>query len=371
MSLGATHGEKQGTRLTSGVHAMEETPQTSTRPARDGKKSLRRSVLGGAIAIFLLLIVAEILLRLVFGLGSPLLYQQDPACGYLPKPDQKIYRFFAHNQINHWGMRSANFAMPRPVGTFRVLMIGDSVTYGNTFVDQPLIFTSLLNTSLSSLEHTNVEVLNASAGGWAPANEVSYLLSRGTFDANVVLLVLNAGDPTQEFASLTEPDRNFPLQAPWSALGETWSRYVKPRLLGEPISNDPGTTLPGFKLAALRIEANLRVLEQARGFCRRSEAVFGLVYIPFAGWHEPLNTGAHQVLADWVGTNHVPFIDLGPKFEHEDDKLLTFDGMHLRPYGDQVAADEIKRQWGVIDAALAATESQPATSKNGAIPLVR
>jgi len=339
---------------------MGETTVTPTPHHNPPKKTLRNKLWLAARVLLILILSTELFLRLVFGLGSPLLYQQDPACGYLPKPDQKIYRFFCHNQINHWGMRSTDFAMPRPPGTFRILMIGDSVTYGTTYVDQPLIFTSLLNTSLPSPEHPNIEVLNASAGGWSPRNEVGYLLSRGTFDANVVLLVLNSGDPTEEFASLIAPDRNFPLQKPWSALGETWSRYVKPRLFHEAVSGDPGTTLPGVDVGAQRIAANLLVLDQARAFCQRSGAVFGLVYIPFAGWHEPLNTGAHQILVDWVETDHVPFIDLGPKFEHEDDKLLTFDGMHLRPYGDRVAAEEIKRQWGVIDAAVAAASSQPA-----------
>ena len=95
-----------------------------------------------------LVVVAELLLRLVFGFGTPVLYQEDAAAGYLLQPNQHVYRIFCHNDTNHVSMRSDEFAMPKPAGTYRVLFIGDSITYGTTHVDQPLIFTSLLEKSL-------------------------------------------------------------------------------------------------------------------------------------------------------------------------------------------------------------------------------
>jgi hypothetical protein len=312
----------------------------------------------GVIALGVSLVLAEVLLRLIFGLGSPVLYQADADCRYLPKPDQHLYRFFSHNDINHYSMRSAAFEMPRPKGVERFLFIGDSVTYGTTYVDQSLIFTSRLNTMLSSIEHKPVEVLNASAGGWGVGNEVGYLRSRGTFDANAVLIVLNTGDPGQPTAEFPH-NLNFPEQRPWTAIGETWWRYVLPRLFSEPVPGDPGTAEEQLEEELKTSAANMQLLEEANRYCQKAGTLFAVVYVPFAGVTGPLKARAHNTLVEWTRTHNVPFIDVFGAFEKERSAELTVDGMHLRPYGDEVTAKEIAKQWGIIDAALA---SSPATS---------
>src|SRR5437868_2879749 len=134
-----------------------------------------------AAATVILLVIIELALRLVLGLGSPVLYRPDPACGYLPAPDQHLTRFFCRNDINSFGMRSPEVRPTKAPGVLRVLFLGDSITYGTTFVDQSQIFTSLLVPRLRAKVGREVEVLNASAGAWAIGNELGYLQSRGTF----------------------------------------------------------------------------------------------------------------------------------------------------------------------------------------------
>ena len=48
----------------------------------------------GVFAI--LLIAAEIGLRIVLGLGHPLLMEPNPVYGYMPAPNQDLERFFSH-----------------------------------------------------------------------------------------------------------------------------------------------------------------------------------------------------------------------------------------------------------------------------------
>ncbi|MGN6366734.1 MAG: SGNH/GDSL hydrolase family protein [Phycisphaerae bacterium] len=331
------------------------TPVATTKPRRRWLVGL--GVLAG------LVVVAEILLRLIFGFGSPVLTQLDNACGYMFVPDQHLYRLFAHNDINHEGMRCEDFLMPKPKGVYRAYFIGDSITYGTTHVDQPLIFTSRLQHLLHPAGAHNVQVLNMSQGGWGPQNEIGYLMSRGTFDANVVLLVLNTGDPGEEFAHLQPGDINYPLHRPPTAIGEVWSRYVRPRLFHETIAGDAGTTLPAPEVVEKHEAINLAVIDKGRQFVEKSGAVFAIVYVPFAGWKRDVIETSEKVIGDWAASMNVPFIDTAPAMEKEDAGKLTMDGMHLKPYGNEVVAHEIQRQWGVIDAAVAAASSQPATQK--------
>jgi hypothetical protein len=248
--------------------------------------------------------------------------------------------------------------MPRPANTLRVLMIGDSVTYGTTSVPQDQIFTSLLNNSLSSVEHRNVEVLNASAGYWAPGNEIGFLKSRGTFDSNIVLFVWNSGDPTQIFA-VFGGGPNFPVNRPWTAIGETLDRYVKPHIIPPP--PDP-FAVPPSPPDQVRIRAeNFELLRQAVELCHKSGALLGIVFVPFAGEHDSLARDNHESVLQWTRENNIPLIDVAPAFERENEKKLTIDGMHLQPYGHQVVAAEIQRQWGTIDAAMREQSTRPAS----------
>jgi hypothetical protein len=331
------------------------TPVAAKKPRRRWLKAL--GVLAG------LVVLGEILLRVIFGFGSPVLTQLDPACGYMFVPDQHVYRLFCHNDINHEGMRSGEMEMPKPKGVYRAFFIGDSVTYGTTHVDQPLIFTSRLQQSLHPAGADKVEVLNMSEGGWGPQNEMGYLTSRGTFDANVVLLVLNTADPSEEFVQHQPGDINYPLTRPATAIGEVWSRYVRPRLFHEAIAGDAGTTLPAPELIEKREAVNFAAIEKGRELAEKSGAVFAIVYVPFAGWKRELIEGTEKLIGDWATSMHVPFIDVAPAMAKEDAGKLTIDGMHLKPYGHEVVANEIQRQWGVIDAAVAAASPQPATQK--------
>lgn len=316
--------------------------------------------LGTVIASFMLAI--EISLRLIFGLGSPLLYQQDVACGYLPQPDQNINRFFAHNQINHFSMRSPDIDVHRAAGHERVLLLGDSVLYGTTYVDQSAIFSSLLANLLPSIEHKPVDVLNASAGGWGIANEVGYLTTRGTFDANLVLIVLNTTDPSQPMSQF-EPGMNFPQSRPWSAIGEAWSHYVFPRLVHRALPGDAGTSVPEKEDATATILDNLRLLKQAQLFCKKSGAIFGVVYVPFVGWKGDFAERAHAEIVTWTADEGALLFDTAPVLSGENPAAVTFDGMHLRPRGHELVAKEIMRTWGQVDAAMAQQQSQRTDSK--------
>jgi hypothetical protein len=311
------------------------------------------------LALALLFVLLEFCLRFFFGFAHPLLYQSDPQCGYLSKPSQDILRFRSHNYINAHSMRSPEFTLPKPPDRFRILFLGDSVTFGTTYVPQDRIFTSQLANALPSTLHHPLEVLNFSTGGWAPENEVKALLSRGTFQSDLVINVWNTDDLDQPFVPFPGGSA-FPIDNPWTALGEIWSRYLLPRISGESTA-DPGSLPYALSPDAPRVAAhNLDLLSQARQFTIQSGAAFSLVLVPSGPAYQSASRG--KMLANlhaWARDHNVPFLDLSETFNHDSWDALTFDDIHLRPHGNDVVAHEIVIHWAELAPAPASSSTRP------------
>lgn len=310
---------------------------------------------GRAALLFLVfIIVAETSLRFIFGLGSPVLIMPDKGeaaggYGYIPAPDQNVWRFFAHNEINHFSMRSGDVSQTKTKGHIRVLFIGDSVTYGTTYIDQSCIFTTLVSRDLPERVGHPVDILNASAGGWAPGNEVGFLKKKGTFDADLVLVVLNTADLNQPFADL-QPDPGFPTKAPWTAIGETWTRYIAPRLFGSRgAAPDAGSTPSQPTSVVEETGAVLATLGLGRAYSLAHNARFGIVYIPSHGklWDGADFQAGKEMLIDWAKQNEVPLIDLTKDFHgHSLDELyLERDDsrIHLAAAAHRIVATRLLR----------------------------
>lgn len=120
------------------------------------------------------LAAAELLLRGLYGLGNPVLYQSNPLYGYRPAPSQELTRFSgARIQINNLGLRARRDWDAKRAG--RVLFLGDSVTYGGSYIDTSELFTELAIDGLDGLESGNGGV-----NGWGVEN-VHGLIVRSEF----------------------------------------------------------------------------------------------------------------------------------------------------------------------------------------------
>jgi hypothetical protein len=273
----------------------------------------------------------------------------------LPAPGQQARRFFAQNDINSYGMRAAEISPHKEAGTFRVLFLGDSVTYGTTYVDQKRIFTGILQQHLPAVMNKKVEVLNVSAGGWGVGNEVGYLLSRGTFEADLVVMVLNTSDPIQGDAKLFEGDQNYPTEKPALAVTELFSRYVLPRISSRfVVKADSGSVAAAGDLPEGAIHVQERLLK-ARQFCHASGAGFATAYIPFrhADSKLPLYVQAHVDFAAFCKTKNIPLLDMSEEMNAYPANVTHMDGAHLRPEGHQIVAARFEREWTSLLAAAA------------------
>lgn len=238
-----------------------------------------------------------------------------------------------------------NFTLARPSGTFRVLFIGDSVTYGTTYVDQKKIFTSRLSVLVPKLMHKPVQILNGSCGAWAIGNEVGYLKARGTYNSNLVVFVVNTGDLNQPFdmnvLALIPPTRTGPRFTP---ISELWFRYLWPRIRGSKLFRDPGSFVPKTVVESPNIEA---LLSKADIFCKTHGARLAIVYHPFrtSSFLRPPYPQDKLRLAGWCRENKIPFLDLTSAYAPYSTGKVYYGGVHLTPFGNRIAAEAIAKDW--------------------------
>ena len=172
------------------------------------------------------LAASEAAARFGLGLGDPPLYEASEAYEYRLKPDQRVQRFGHLLSTNHLGLRSADVPSRRHPSRRRLLVIGDSIVWGGSQLDQRLIATELIR------RQTGDEVPNVAAPSWGPANQRAFLQKHGLLEATDVVLVISSHDafdvPTFEPLSAS-PDK--PTEKPFSALIEAGQRYLLPRLM--------------------------------------------------------------------------------------------------------------------------------------------
>jgi hypothetical protein len=279
----------------------------------------------------------ELGLRWRFGFGNPLLYQADPDLGYLLVPNQRTRRFGNRIEINQYSMRSPSIAPIRSEQTFRVLLLGDSVANGGWWTDQTKTISAQLQNFLSTLlQFDRVEVLNASANSWGPRNELAYLQRFGSFESQMIILIINTDDlfATAPTSLPVGRDRNYPDRKPLFALTEVFNRYGMPQKSIpelEAVQQEGGD----------RVGINLWAIEQIHLQATRSNAEFLVVLTPLL--RELGDTGsrdyerkARQRLADFAQQNQIPFIDALPIFQKVQSFVnLYHDHIHLNQRGNR------------------------------------
>ncbi len=289
--------------------------------------------------LFLLLIVGlEVGLRWFLGLGNPLLYIPDEEIGYLLAPNQRVHRRGNLIVINQYSQRNENLTQSLP--ELRILLLGDSIANGGWWTNQDQTISALLEVKLEQELGIEVEVLNASANSWGPRNQLAYLQKYGTFESQIVILLLN----TDDFFAIAPNSfpvgktKHYPNQRPLLALGELLANFL------------PQATLPEMELANQepgdRVGFNLTAIEQIHQFSQENKAQLIIALTPLE--RESLSRSkeheikARQRLDSLVSSLGVSYLDFLPLFQQVDSPdSLYWDHIHLNGNGNKFLVDQL------------------------------
>ncbi|HEX3560980.1 MAG TPA: SGNH/GDSL hydrolase family protein, partial [Pyrinomonadaceae bacterium] len=161
--------------------------------------SLRVRVAVVLASVVVGLLIFEVFLRAI-GYTYPVFYQPDEVRGYSLKPNMEgWYRKegAAFVRINGDGLRDREHTKPKPPGTLRIAVVGDS--YAEAFqVEQDKAFWSVLERRLGecpSLAGQRVEVINFGVSGYGTAQELLTLREKvWDYAPDVVLLALTTNN---------------------------------------------------------------------------------------------------------------------------------------------------------------------------------
>lgn len=298
-----------------------------------------------------------------------------------------------HPEISAQGTRDDEVAVPKPAGTFRVLVLGDSLAYGAAVAPDET-FPNQLEALLRARGRPGAEVVNAAVSGYTAYNEWQQYLARGrAFGADVVVVAfclndvvnprLHWGDapgariPDAAIPNL-EYDRDHilprlrrmserPAERPSPLRHSRLYRALGPaleRLFSGPRDFGAGQRVPTYltgedtiSIEVLTDESTpewrwltdiyLRLRDAARADgARLVIALFPLAYQLDEGYpHLP-----QRKLVAFCERNGIPCLDLLPAFRRrrkEDVFLLERSGYvdvwHLTDYGHRVSAEELLR----------------------------
>ena len=166
---------------------------------------MRKNLLLLFASTALCFLALEVGLRVVYGNPSPFLFPQvqhvQMPYGYKLVANQRgSYTLDKPVRTNAYGFRDGDWDMPKPVGRFRVMTIGDSFTFGNNASEEdgyPATLERLLQASLP-----DAEVVNTGIGGWNIDNETEFFITEGVeYEPNVLVFGFfnnDYGDPDSE-----------------------------------------------------------------------------------------------------------------------------------------------------------------------------
>lgn len=256
--------------------------------------------------------------------------------------------------INTLGLRGPDIPATKPAGTVRVLVLGDSFTFGYLLPEDEA-FPSVLQRILNDDRDVPATVINAGVPGYSIRNEREYLENRGLALApDLVVVTASPGDMADAAAGRrtggvagerAKREVRLHLISRESSLAVALQGgfFVLLRMLDPTLDLDIGlnaTTLtPSMQFAYDRYAAEFgRLAELAR--LKDVRVLFTAIPGEITLFSENTNMQRRwKALADAQG---IPFLDLVPPFKaaRREGLYLAADG-HLSAAGTEIVAREL------------------------------
>ena len=281
----------------------------------------------------------------------------NPRLGYEPVPlDYRGDEIAFHDYqgaSNRLGYRDRDHDLAKPAGTYRVVVLGDSIGAGLRVGRYEDTFPAILEASLRQAGH-DVEVLNFAVSGYNTRQEVETLGDKAlAFDPDLVLLQYCLNDRAhddgnilgtlleQELASSALPSARLAPIYLRSAL----LRFVRFRVLPHARPSLPGDLAP--YLEAVAADTSADALLELGGLSRRLG--FGVLVALFPAVDE-LEPYRYESEHAWVraaaAAAELPFFDLLETFQRclPPGEAPGYDIFHPTETGHRCAGEALARE---------------------------
>ncbi len=130
--------------------------------------------------------------------GDPVLHHRMAAnwSGFFPEEIvQEVGRTEVPIRTNSLGLRSPEIALAKPPDTFRILVLGDSVTFGWSLRGEDTYASQLASLLATLRPNQRVEVINAGVSGYGTWQELRWLQETGlALDPDVIIVQTHLND---------------------------------------------------------------------------------------------------------------------------------------------------------------------------------
>lgn len=325
-----------------------------------------------SLAIVLPLFVLERVLA-PFAERPTTIFERDPDLGWRLKPGAVDFWGGEPVHINAHGLRGPERAFAKPAGTRRVLVLGDSVTFGFGIAADEQTLPARVERELAHSLTLPVECINAGVDGYSTWQEHLFLQRTGLRyepDVVVVAFVLNDVDERFGLKRFGGAGEGFQLEHTFSAEAPEWiqssaiawfaralrGRFAYGRDVREGARRselmDTFAVLlePGRADVRDAWTSTLADLDLVVRTCRERNVAVVLALLPYATQlYRPELDSPRAILEPFAAGRDLPFVDVRAAFLRavregsvsiED---LFLDPCHPRALGHELAAREIAR----------------------------
>jgi lysophospholipase L1-like esterase len=314
--------------------------------------------LAGATIVLLIIVLivalAEWALR-AYGLGSPLLYEESNEFRYSLQPDQETHRLRnARVRIDRYGSRSDDDW--DAAGATRILFIGDSVTYGGSYIDNTEIFSAVTCAELRSRREMAV-CGNLGTNGYGVLNMAYRIRFASLPRQDLTVVTVLADDTLRGLSGLSAfPYFSQPLPALIPALTEAGLFAVDTARAKLRFDRGGGP----FQARGEHAEA-VADLALAELFSALEDV--GPVLIVYSPLRRSVEAGrdpfAEYVLARLQSSGY-PVLDMLTELAEHSQRLdeIYYDGAHLEVAGHSLYGEKIA-EWRLTRATATSVSESP------------
>lgn len=271
----------------------------------------------------------------------------EPEIVYELKPGIETCFYHALVRTNSQGLRAPrDFARPKPKDVFRILLLGDSQTFG-WGVRYEDTFGAVLERKLNARSKRRVEVVNTAVPGYNAAQEAAVLERRGlAFEPDCVLVLFIGNDFGVPYLMLAPPDplvrrRSFLLETLRTALRPAGHEPARWLVADEELADRLTEATLARVPPAYRHMVGLAGYERALASMTRSARRAGIPIVNFADYDGLVPPAT----ADALARLHARLGIVRPEFRYPPKRRLWLDerDQHFNPDGQRSLARRMLR----------------------------